>query len=146
MSSGAHFGAKVGAKVGDILPTRPGPDINKTRIKWVMDVMDDVNPVHIDEELVQQMGLRGLVNQGPCNLAYIINMLVAWTGNPDCVKRMKVRFHNLVVPGDRTLAGGTVSAVRGGASPEADCDVWLRLEDGTTMLAGMATVALPRQG
>lgn len=146
MSSGMNAGVKFSAKLGDSLPTRPGPDINKARIRMVMDVMDDVNPVHIDEALVRQMGLRGLVNQGPCNLAYIINMLVAWTGNPDCVKRMKVRFQNLVVPGDRTLAGGTVSAVRGGASPEADCDVWLRLEDGTTMLAGMATVALTKQG
>jgi len=137
---------QVDAKPGDSLPARPGPDIDKARIRRVMDVMDDVNPVHIDEELVRRMGLRGLVNQGPCNLAYIINMLVAWTGNPDCVKRMQVRFHNLVVPGDRTLAGGTVTAVRDGASPEADCDVWLRLEDGTTLLAGMATVALPKQG
>ena len=134
-----------GIRVGDILPERPGPDIDKARIRMVMDVMDDVNPVHIDEDLVRRMGLRGLVNQGPCNLTYIVNMLVAWTGDPDCVARLKVRFHNLVVPGDRTIAGGTVTAVRNDAAGRsvADCDVWLRLADGTTMLAGMATVALP---
>jgi acyl dehydratase len=128
-------------KVGDVLPQKPGPHIDKPRIRKVMDVMDDVNPVHIDEELVKRMGLRGLVNQGPCNLSYIINMLVAWTGNPDCVKRFKVRFHNLVVPGDKTLAGGSVTAVneRDGT---ADCDVWLKLADGTVMLAGMATVSI----
>lgn len=130
-------------KVGDILPEKPGPDINKTRIRMVMDVMGDVNPVHIDEELVKRMGLRGLVNQGPCNLAYIINMLVAWTGNPDCVRRLRVRFHNLVVPGDKTIAGGTVKAVKGDT---AECDVWLRLADGTTMLAGTADVAIDHNG
>ena len=134
-----------GIKAGDILPERPGPDIDKARIKMVMEVMDDVNPVHIDEELVRRMGLRGLVNQGPCNLTYIVNMLVAWTGDPDCVARLRVRFHNLVVPGDKTIAGGTVTAVRNDVAGRrvADCDVWLRLADGTTMLAGMATVALP---
>jgi acyl dehydratase len=131
--------------IGDTLPERPGPDITKARIQMVMDAMDDVNPVHIDEELVKKMGLRGLVNQGPSNLAYIINMLAAWTGDPDCVLRMKIRFHNLVVPGDNTVAGGTVTAVRDEAGRRvADCDVWLKLQDGTTMLAGMATVAISR--
>ncbi len=132
---------KRAAKVGDALPEKSGPDITKDRIRAVMDAMDDVNPVHIDEELVKRMGLRGLVNQGPSNLSYIVNMLVAWTGDPDCVQRLKVRFHNLVVPGDQTVAGGTVTAVHDNGI--ADCDVWLRLTDGTTMLAGMATVALP---
>ncbi len=130
-------------KAGDALPEKAGPDINKARIKMVMDVMGDVNPVHIDEELVKRMGLRGLVNQGPCNLAYITNMLVAWTGNADCVKRLQVRFHNLVVPGDRTIAGGTVKAVNGDT---AECDVWLRLADGTTMLAGSADVEINHNG
>lgn len=124
--------------VGDSLPDRPGPDITKVRIRMVMDVMDDVNPVHIDEALVAQMGLRGLVNQGPCNLAYMINMLVAWTGDPDCVQRLQVRFHNLVVPGDNTIAGGRVRAINKDGS--VDCDVWLKLADGTVMLAGIATV------
>lgn len=128
---------------GDALPQKAGPPIDKARIKMVMDVMDDVNPVHIDEELVKRMGLRGLVNQGPSNLSYIINMLVAWTGDPDCVKRFKVRFHNLVVPGDRTVAGGTVTTVNE-RDATADCDVWLKLEDGTVMLAGMATVAISK--
>lgn len=135
----------MNVQVGDTLPAKPGPDITKARIQMVMDAMDDVNPVHIDEELVKKMGLRGLVNQGPSNLAYIINMITAWTGDADCVLRMKIRFHNLVVPGDNTIAGGTVTAVRDeGSRRVADCDVWLKLQDGTTMLAGMATVAIPR--
>ena len=139
-------------RVGDALPERPGPDINIERIRMVMDAMDDVNPVHIDEELVKRMGLRGLVNQGPSNLSYITNMLTAWTGDPDAVKRLKVRFHNLVVPGDRTIAGGMVTAIHehgadgASAGRTVDCDIWLRLADGTTMIAGMATVALKNTG
>ena len=131
-------------KAGDVLPEKAGPDINKARIKMVMDAMDDVNPVHIDEELVKRMGLRGLVNQGPSNLAYITNMLTEWTGDPDCVTRMKVRFHNLVVPGDQTIAGGKVTAVHDDGT--VDCDIWLRLADGTIMISGMATVAMHGPG
>ena len=127
-------------RVGDALPERAAPDINVERIKAVMTVMGDVNPVHIDEELVKRLGLRGLVNQGPCNLSYICNMLTAWTGDPDCVRRFQIRFHNMVVPGDNLVAGGRVKAVNGDGTVE--CDVWLRLADGTTMLSGAATVAV----
>jgi acyl dehydratase len=127
-------------RVGDALPERPGPDITIERIKAVMEVMDDVNPVHIDHALVKKLGLRGLVNQGPCNLSYITNMLADWARDPDAVRRLKVRFHNLVVPGDQTVAGGSITDIR---DDLVDCEVWLKLRDGTVMLSGSATVCIP---
>lgn len=130
--------------VGDALPERAAPPITKDRIIEVMDVMDDCNPVHIDEELAASLGLRGIVNQGPSNLAYITNMLAAWTGDADCVRRFRVRFYVTVVPGDDLVAGGTVTAVHEDGT--ADCDVWLKERDGTVMLSGVATVALGREG
>lgn len=130
----------VQPKAGDALPERAAPPITKDRIVEVMDVMDDCNPVHVDEALAASLGLRGIVNQGPSNLAYITNMLAAWTGDADCVRRFKVRFYVTVVPGDDLVAGGTVTAVH--ADSTAECDVWLKLRDGTVMLAGTATVAL----
>lgn len=107
------------------------------RIKAIMSVMKDTNPVHIDEDLARRRGLRGVVNQGPGNLAYLTNMLTRWTGDPDSVKSLRVRFHNVVVPGDQVVAGGRVIAVR---DDEVDCEVWLRLQDGTTNLSGTATL------
>lgn len=130
-------------RVGDELPVRAAPVIDKPRIVDIMDVMDDCNPVHVDEELVARLGLRGLVNQGPANLAYITNMLAAWTGNPDCVRRFRVRFYVTVVPGDDLVAGGTVKTIRDDGLIE--CDVWLKLRDGTVMLSGTATVAVARE-
>jgi len=127
--------------VGDSLPDLDAPDINVERIKAVMTVMGDVNPVHIDEEVVKRLGLRGLVNQGPCNLSYIANMIAAWTGNPDSLVRFQIRFHDTVVPGDVLVAGGRVSKVidRG----LVECEVWLKIRGGRNMLSGTATVALP---
>ena len=129
-------------KPGDALPSLAAPEINVTRIAQVMDVMDDNNPVHIDEELVKTLGLRGLVNQGPCNLAYITNMLTAWAGNPDAVRRFHIRFHNMVCPGDKLTAEGRVAAIHPDGLVE--CDVALKLDDGTTMLAGTATMLPPK--
>ncbi|RYY06552.1 MAG: hypothetical protein EON55_23075, partial [Alphaproteobacteria bacterium] len=115
-------------RVGDALPERAAPDITKARIIDVMTVMDDSNPVHINEELAASLGLRGIVNQGPSNLAYITNMLAAWTGDADCVRRFRVRFYVTVVPGDDMAAGGTVTDVNVEAGT-AECDVWLKLRD-----------------
>lgn len=129
-------------RVGEALPERAAPEIVKQRLIDVMDVMDDCNPVHVDEALVARLGLRGLVNQGPSNLAYITNMLAAWTGDPDCVRRFRVRFYNMVVPGDDLVAGGKVTALRDDGM--VDCEVWLKLRDGTVMLSGTATVVVRR--
>jgi acyl dehydratase len=138
----SHAFSLMQVSVGDELPVRAAPEINKQRIIQIMDVMDDNNPVHIDEALVESLGLRGLVNQGPANLAYITNMLAAWTGDPDCVRRFRVRFFMTVVPGDNLISGGTVAAVR--EDGLVDCDVWLKMLDGTIMLAGTATISLPQ--
>lgn len=128
-------------RVGDALPVRHAPDITKARIIDVMTVMDDTNPVHIDEELAASLGLRGIVNQGPSNLAYITNMLAAWIGNADCVRRFTVRFYVTVVPGDDMIAGGTVRSIDR-EKALAECEVWLKMTDGTVMLSGTATVTL----
>ncbi|MDB5671289.1 MAG: protein dehydratase [Alphaproteobacteria bacterium] len=138
---GAAMTLAKAIRIGDELPVRPAPQIDKARIIEIMDVMDDCNPVHIDEALVAKLGLRGLVNQGPANLAYITNMLAAWTGDPDCVRRFRVRFYMTVVPGDDLIAGGTVTELHDDGL--VDCEVWLKMRDGTTMLSGTATVALP---
>jgi acyl dehydratase len=127
-------------RIDDALPERAAPVIDKPRIVEIMDVMDDCNPVHVNEELVAKLGLRGLVNQGPANLAYITNMLAAWTGNADCVRRFRVRFFDMVVPGDELVAGGRVASINGDGT--VDCEVWLKMRNGHTMLAGTATVAV----
>lgn len=126
--------------VGDDLPQRSAPDITMERIVAVMEVMKDTNPVHVDQALVDRMGLRGVVNQGPCNLAYVTNMLAAWTGDPDCVRALRVRFHSVVVPGDELVAGGRVLSLADDGT--AECAVWLRHRDGTTMLSGTAVVSM----
>jgi acyl dehydratase len=70
----------------------------------MMDVMGDVNPVHSDHDLVAELGLRGLVNQGPANLAYTLNMILAWAGDPAAIRHVDVRFDAITCPGDRLVA------------------------------------------
>ena len=81
-----------------VIPAFVVPEVRKEDVVTIMDVMGDVNPVHIDEELVRELGLRGLVNQGPANLGYVVNMFIAWAGSPEAIRHIAVRFRAISCP------------------------------------------------
>ena len=101
----------------------------------------DPNPIHWDRAAVAERGLGDrLINQGPINLGYVVNMLLAWTG-PASLRDIAVRFTSNVFDGDMVTAGGVVTGVRVEQGERlADCDVWLDRDDGTRAIAGTATV------
>lgn len=122
---------------GQMLPPLEVADITRERMLKVMAVMGDENPLHDDEALASELGFRGIVNQGPANLAYVVNMLLRWCGNPTAIRSMRFRFLDNVVPGDELEARATVTALDEG---EVECAFELasaqRLHlTGTTRLA-----------
>ena len=128
---------------GDQIPPFVVEAVRLEDIHTIMDVMGDVNPVHIDEELVRRLGLRGLVNQGPANLGYVVNMLLRWIGDPAAIRRLAFRFHSISSPGDRLQASGTVTDVRADVGGSAvTCDLWLDRGDGERVMSGTAELHL----
>lgn len=113
-------------------------------MKTVAALLHDPNPIHFDLDAVSALGMGDRqVNQGPTNMAYLVNMLTAWTGDSGCVRRLQVRFLGNVFAGDRVTAGGVVTAIRDeGPERLADLDVWLERSADDRVLAGTATVAL----
>ena len=80
------------------------------------------------------------VNQGPNNMAYVMNMLGEWSGGAERILRMRVRFLDNVFAFDRLEAGGTVTSV--GDDGTVECDVWLARDGTHPVLAGTATVTI----
>jgi acyl dehydratase len=118
-------------------------EVRMEDIVTIMGVMDDVNPVHVDHELIRELGLRGPVNQGPANLAYVINMLMRWAGDPGAIRHVNVRFHAISCPGDRLEARGTVTGMQSTDDGSvAECDFELVRDGGEVILTGAAKVAL----
>jgi acyl dehydratase len=126
---------------GDQIPALVVDEVRIEDIMTVMDVMGDVNPVHVDEDLVRRLGLRGPVNQGPANAAYVLNMVMAWLGDPTCVREFSFRFESISVPGDRLIAHGRVDAVE---DRIATCSVWLDCDGGDRVMSGQMKVAVPQ--
>jgi len=124
-------------------PWSHGP-VDPEKMKIFAAIARDPNPIHWDRAAVAERGLGDrLINQGPTNLGYLVNMLLAWTG-PESLRDLRVRFTSNVFDGDMVVAAGVVTAVRdAGGERLADCEVWLDRGDGTRAISGSATVALP---
>lgn len=133
------------------------PDVGFEIPPWTMDVVDparmrtmaailrDPYTVHWDRELNVTLGIGPrVINQGPLNLGYIVNMLHAWAG-PECVRRLTVSFGPPVLDGDCVTARGRVTAVGPAASSDerhVTCEVWLE-RDGGPVVNGTAVIAMP---
>ena len=134
----------MNVEVGAELPPFVVEAVPVAAMKTVAALLHDPNPIHFDVDSVRALGMgEKPVNQGPTNMAYVINMLVAWAGDPAAVRALKVRFLGNVFGGDRVAARGVVTGVReAGGERLADLDVWLERAEDDRVLDGTATVAL----
>lgn len=128
---------------GDPVPDWVMDHVRADRMRLTSAIHRDPNPVHWDPESTRSRGLDGrVINQGPLNVSYLANMLMAWRG-PGCVRRLTVEFHGRLYDGDRVTARGVVTAVDA-ERLTATCDVWLERLDGSRPVVGTAVVSLTR--
>ena len=85
--------------VGEPIPPLVVDDVGADRMKTMAALLRDPYPIHWDAERP--------VNQGPLNLGYVANMLMAWAGDAS-VRRLTVSFHARVYAGDTVVATGEV--------------------------------------
>lgn len=129
-------------QIGDVIPSWSMDNVDPARMKTMAAILRDPYPVHWDRSANVTMGLGGrVINQGPLNLSYVVNMLLAWAGSA-CIRRLTVSFARPVLDGDRVVACGRVIALddHDGESC-AHCEVWLE-RDGEHVVDGTAVVGL----
>jgi acyl dehydratase len=131
--------------IGDRIPDWTIESVDAEKMKTMAALLRDPNPIHWDVQAVQRLGMGDrVVNQGPNNMAYVVNALLAWVGgDPAAIRAVQVRFQGNVLAGDQVTAGGTVTDLRDDAGQRiAVCDVWLDRDDGARLLSGTAEVVL----
>jgi acyl dehydratase len=103
--------------------------------------LHDPNPIHLDPAVVRAKGLGDkVINQGPCNLAYIISMLQAAVPG-STLESLDIRYVDNVYGGDAVEASGKVTSVSEQPGGNAYvCDVWLRADGRGPVITGTATV------
>ena len=128
--------------IGDTLPPFRIASVDPEAMKTWAIALHDPNAIHLDRAAVAAKGLGDrVINQGPANLAYIINMLrAAFPGAT--VRSLDVRYVDNVFEGDDVTAGGKITATD---KMQATCDIWLKVAGRDLVITGVAEVSLGRQ-
>ena len=125
--------------VGDILPSFVVESVSPDAMKQWAVFLADPNPIHLDVAVVKAKGLGDkVINQGPINVAYMMNMLMAaFPGGQ--IESMESRFLDNVYAGDKAIASGRIIAIEGS---RISCEISLDVEGRGTVNAGTATIQI----
>jgi 3-hydroxybutyryl-CoA dehydratase len=125
--------------VGDMLPPFTIESVSPEAMKQWAVFLADPNPIHLDVEVVKAKGLGDrVINQGPINVAYMMNMLMAAFPGAK-IEAMDSRFLDNVYGGDKALASGKITAVEGN---RISCEFTLDVEGRGTVNSGTATLII----
>lgn len=131
-------------RVGDELPPLARV-VTREEVDSYAAISGDHNPLHRDDAVARSAGYPGIIAHGMFTLGLLSSCVVAWTGDPAAVIRMKAAFRAPVFLGETIVAGGRVRALdaeagtaavegwvtleRAGVTeyPVRKCEVWVRL-------------------
>ena len=84
----------------------------------------DFNPIHIDEQFAQQVGLPGRILHGLYTMAQVARAQTDAGGGPQSLKRLTVQFRGMGVPEHELVVTGTVRELRddGIVVTESNCE------------------------
>lgn len=125
--------------VGDALPPFVIDSVSTEAMKQWAVFLADPNPIHLDVEVVKAKGLGDrVINQGPINVAYMMNMLMAAFPGAK-IESMDSRFLDNVYGGDKVVASGAITAIDGN---RVSCAFTLDAEGRGTVNSGTATILI----
>ena len=102
-------GLKAGESIGELRIT---PDRYLT-VRYA-GASGDFNPIHIDEEFAQAVGLPGRILHGLWTMAQVARAQTEAAGGPERLKRLSVQFRGMGAPEQEVIVSGTVREVTDG--------------------------------
>ena len=74
----------------------------------------DFNPIHVDEEFAQSVGLPGRILHGLWSMAQVARAQTEAAGGPERLRRLSVQFRGMGVPEQEVIVTSTVSELADG--------------------------------
>jgi len=103
------------------MPLTPGqelPELRTTPDRYVTvryaGASGDFNPIHIDEQFAQQVGLPGRILHGLWTMAQVARAQTEAAGGPQALRRLRVQFRGMGMPEQEITVLSTVREVRDG--------------------------------
>ena len=123
------------------------PPITQEQLHRYAEASGDYNPIHLDEQAAQQVGLDGVIAHGMLSMAFLGQFVASQIADIQGarIEHLKVRFHNMVRLGDTITCHGKVitRTTREDLSQAIAIDCWAQNQRGDKVTIGEAVVIIP---
>jgi acyl dehydratase len=76
----------------------------------------DFNPIHIDEQFAQQVGLPGRILHGMWTMAQVARAVTEAAGGPERLRSLEVEFRGIGRLGEEIVVSGEITDLRDGVA------------------------------
>ena len=123
--------------------------ITPEQLRRYSEASGDYNPIHLDEQAAQQVGLEGVIAHGMLSMAFLgqfVNQQIAAIPGAR-IEYLKVRFLNMVRLGDTLTCLGKVKARKTyqDRSQSIAIECWAQNQKGYKVTTGEAVVIIPAE-
>jgi acyl dehydratase len=137
----------LGTAIGQQLTPLVKPAITQEQLRRYSEASGDYNPIHLDEQAAQQVGLDGVIAHGMLSMAFLgqfVNRQIADIQGAR-MEHLKVRFLNMVRLGDTLACQGVVKAQTtiDDLSQSIAIECWAQNQKGDKVTTGEAVVIIP---
>jgi acyl dehydratase len=127
---------------GGVLPDLRKPPITKVQLVKYAGASGDYNLIHTDDDTARSVGLEGVIAHGMLSMAFLGEYL-CWLAGPESVRRLSVRFVEMVRPGDTLTCRARVKErTTGDAGRRLQLEVWTENQRAERVTVGDAEVQI----
>jgi acyl dehydratase len=127
---------------GSVLPDLRKTPITKMQLVKYAGASGDYNLIHTDDETARSVGLDGVIAHGMVSMAFLGEYL-CWLAGPESVRRLSVRFSEMVRPGDTLTCRGRVKErTTGSGGTRLELEVWAENQRAERVTVGDAEVQI----
>ena len=127
---------------GSLLPDLRKPPITKMQLVKYAGASGDYNLIHTDDETARTVGLDGVIAHGMLSMAFLGEYL-CWLAGPESVRRVSVRFVEMVRPGDiLTCRGRVKQRTTADGGTRLELEVWTENQRAERVTVGDAEVQI----
>ncbi|WP_313235757.1 MaoC/PaaZ C-terminal domain-containing protein [Sporosarcina ureae] len=84
------------------------PPITKVQLAQYAGASGDFNPLHLDDDFAQKIGMDGVIAHGMLVMGFLGEYVMKIAGKEARVANLKMRFGKMTVPGDEIRCSGIV--------------------------------------
>lgn len=100
-------------------------DFSPDRNKYYCELVNEINPLHFDQEYARALGYKDIVVAGIFTASLFPKLITDWLGGQAVIEKMEVKFGSPAYLNDTVTYRGRVGKkIFEGGAKRVECDVW----------------------